>query len=257
MNIEIKKAIKAGNSSAVILPRSWLDREVRVELIEKTPEIILKDVLNIAKKHMDIGNIIGIYLTGSHARSEEERESDIDILIISDKVDKEEIKEGIYSILVVSLDLLKWKLKNDLFPLGQMIKEALPLINGDYLKHMREVAVVTRQNVQWYLDTTKEKIEMVSKILKSNHRGIDSRVVYTLILRIKTIYIIEKMLKNQKYSNKEFIRLIKRISGSENPYNDYLAVKNNLRKKSLAGKEHAERLRDYLEKQLEKINESF
>jgi len=30
MEIEIKKAIRAGNSSAVILPRAWLSKEVRV-----------------------------------------------------------------------------------------------------------------------------------------------------------------------------------------------------------------------------------
>jgi antitoxin component of MazEF toxin-antitoxin module len=45
MEIQIKKAIKAGNSSAVILPRAWLNKDIRVELIKKTPEIILSEVI--------------------------------------------------------------------------------------------------------------------------------------------------------------------------------------------------------------------
>ena len=31
MEAQIKRAVKAGNSSAVILPRAWLNKEVRVE----------------------------------------------------------------------------------------------------------------------------------------------------------------------------------------------------------------------------------
>ena len=38
MNMEIKKTVKAGNSSAVILPRAWLNQEVRVELVKKSQE---------------------------------------------------------------------------------------------------------------------------------------------------------------------------------------------------------------------------
>ena len=83
MEAQIKKAIKAGNSSAVVLPRSWLNKEVRVELFRKTPEIILSDVINIARKYVDIKEIIGIYLVGSYARGEEDDSSDIDVLIIT------------------------------------------------------------------------------------------------------------------------------------------------------------------------------
>ena len=49
MEIQIKKAVKAGNSSAVILPRTWLNKEVRIELVKKTPDIILSDMIKILK----------------------------------------------------------------------------------------------------------------------------------------------------------------------------------------------------------------
>ena len=36
MEIQIKKTIKSGNSSAVILPKSWLNEQVRVELVKES-----------------------------------------------------------------------------------------------------------------------------------------------------------------------------------------------------------------------------
>jgi len=62
MEVGIKRAVKAGNSSAVILPRAWLNKEVRVELIKKTPDKILLEVLSIAKNHINLKDIIGMII---------------------------------------------------------------------------------------------------------------------------------------------------------------------------------------------------
>ena len=137
MNIEIKKTVRAGNSSAVILPRAWLNQEVRVELVNKTNDKILHEALTIVSKHMNTKEIIGVYLVGSYARGEESKESDIDILVITHNTDKEMINEGIYNILIVSEKLLNWKLKSDLLPIGPMIIEAVPLINSSYLDSIK------------------------------------------------------------------------------------------------------------------------
>src|SRR3989344_5032805 len=165
MEIQIKKAIKAGNSSAVILPRTWLNKEVRIELIKKNSETILMDVIGIAKKNIPLKSIIGIYLVGSYAREEEDKSSDIDVLIITDNIDKEIIREGIYNLLIISSDLLKQKLNQDLFPVGQMIKEAKPLFNSSYL-NLIEVKATSR-NTKWYLDTTEEKLRIIEEIIEN------------------------------------------------------------------------------------------
>ena len=60
--------------------------------------------------------------------------SDIDILIISEKTDRELIKEEGYKILIVSLNLLNYKLNENLLPIGTMLKEAQPLLNNSFLK---------------------------------------------------------------------------------------------------------------------------
>lgn len=255
MEVQIKKAIKAGNSSAVILPRSWLDREVRVELIKKTSETILSDVISIIKKYIDIKDVIGIYLTGSHAREEEDEKSDIDILVITKDIDKKMIREGIYNVLIISSELLKQKLNRDLFPIGQMIKEAKPLLNSNYLYSIK--VKVTKKNIDWYLKTTEDKLKIIKEVLKrmkkKNKRYVNDIIIYTLILRIRTLYIITKLIKNENYSKNDFIKIIRNLSKGTNAYERYLAIKNNLEDKEKVGIIEAEKLYNYLKNQLIKI----
>ena len=248
-NIEIKKAVKAGNSSSVILPRAWLHKEVRIELLERTPESVLLDVLNIIKNKIPLIDIIGIYLVGSYARGEETEDSDIDILVVTKHINEPEIKEGIYSITIASKKIIEKKLETNLFPIGQMLKEAKPLLNSDYLSSIN--IQVTKNNINWYLKTTKEKLELIKASLQKIKK-IDPRIIYTLILRIKTLYIIEKLISNKNYSGKEFRDLIDKIAG-KNAYASYLSVKNNSEEKSLCLKEEAEKLASYLEMQLREV----
>lgn len=255
MEVQIKRAVRAGNSSAVILPRAWLDREVRVELARKTPETILIEVIEILKKHVKLEEVIGIYLAGSYARGEEKEDSDIDILVVTRDTDKEMISEGIYNILIVSKILIKQKLDNDLFPIGQMIKEAKPLINSAYLESIE--VKVTKKNIKWYTDTTEEKLKLIKEIIDSarkiNKKHLDARIAYTLVLRIRTLYITEKLIKNKNYSNKDFLKIMKNVSKGTDAYDGYLAVKKNSSKKVNVDIEEISKLYDYLGSQLAKI----
>ncbi len=253
MEVQIKKAIKAGNSSAVVLPRAWLNKEVRVELVKKTPEIILHEVLEISSKHIPLKSIIGIYLVGSYARGEEGKDSDIDILVITDNIDKELIQEGIYSILIVSYQLIDQKLSEDLFPIGQMIKEAKPLLNGEFIEDLE--IEVTKKNVKWYLDTTKEKLDIIKEHIDKakKDKRISDKVAYTLILRIRTLEIIKKLIQDKEYLSRDFIRLIRKVSGSNNAYERYLACKDNLKEEYKLKAEEVQKLHSYLEKDLKKV----
>lgn len=251
MNIEIKKTVKAGNSSAVILPRAWLNQEVRVELVKKTPEKILYEALEIIGEHIDTKEIIGIYLAGSYARGEENSESDIDILVITLNADRKMIHEGIYNILIVSEKLLKWKLENDLLPIGPMLAEAVPLVNSSYLDNLDVKA--TGKNLKWYIDTTKDKLGLIRRALDSTRGKVANSVVYTLVLRIRTLYTIRKLIDNERYSKKEFVKLVHNVSGSDSAYGAYVLVKNDIEKGALATKEEAEKLYVYLARQLSEV----
>jgi len=255
MEVHIKKTIKAGNSSAVLLPRAWLNQEVRVELVKKNPKIILSEVISILENYIEIEDIIGIYLTGSYARQEQDGESDIDILVITNKIDRKIINEGIYSILIISSELLNQKLKSNLFPIGQMLKEAKPLLNSEYLNSIK--IKVTKENIKWYLNTTEDKLRIIEKIIsishKRNKKFINDKIGYTLILRIRTLYIIDKLIKNENYSKNDFIKLIKNISNGTNAYERYMAIKNNQKEQDGIRIEEAEMLYNYLDNQLTRI----
>ncbi len=255
MEVQIKRAVRAGNSSAVILPRAWLDKEVRVELAKKTPETMLIEVISILKNYIKLEEVTGIYLTGSYARGEEKEDSDIDILVVTSNIDKEMIREGIYNILIVSESLIRQKLSQDLFPIGQMIKEAEPLLNSGYLNSID--IKVTKKNIKWYIDTTEEKLKLIWKIVnnarKANKKYLDARVGYTLVLRIRTMYIAKKLIENKDYSNRDFLKIIKNISKGAGAYEGYLAVKNNLEAKNKISVEEISRLYGYLGFQLNEI----
>lgn len=247
MDVQIKKAVKAGNSSAVILPRSWLNKEVRVELTRKNPESILSEVLGILNDQIDVSKIIGIYLTGSYARGEEDDESDIDVLVVTHNIDREAIHKGIYSIMVISSSLVAQKLKEDIIPIGPMLREAKPLLNSNYLDSINVKA--TSENMRWYFKTTEEKLKIIKKAIEESKREyVDDRVAYTLVLRIRTAYIIDQLIKNRPTSSKKFREVIKKVSGGNGAYESYLAIKNNSNKKQKTSIREAERLYEYLKK---------
>ena len=57
-----KKTIRSGNASAVVLPKAWLNKKVKIELVDPDQYSILQEVLGIVKFEIDLEEIIGIYL---------------------------------------------------------------------------------------------------------------------------------------------------------------------------------------------------
>ncbi len=259
MEIILRKTIKSGNASAVVLPKSWLDKKVRVEIIDKSLETILHDVLDIIKFHIDLPEIIGIYLVGSYARGDQTDLSDIDILIISEKTNKELIKKENYNILVISLDLLKYKLKENLLPIGPMLKEAKPLLNNNFLKQIE--VNVTKKNIKWYLETTKDRLKIINnsidRIEKAKPNGkLSDAIAYSLILRLRTLYMINCLRNNKLYNKNEFVSLIKKISGSSKAYERYIYAKDNQDNKRELPLNEGKSLYIYLKKYLRDISSS-
>ena len=262
METIFKQTIKSGNASAVVLPKTWLNKKVKIELIDKTPEIILYDVLEIVKSKIDLSEIIGVYLVGSHARGDKEDLSDVDILVISEKTSKEVIKKGDYEILIVSLDLLDYKLKENLLPVGTMLKESKPLLNNKFLREIKMKIKATKKNVKWFLETTNDRLRTIKgsidRIEKSKPDGKLSDVIaYSLILRLRTLYMIDCLRKNKDYNKDEFIKLVKQISGSLTAYERYVYLKNNFKDKRLLLVSEGRKLYEYVNDYLKKIKDSI
>ena len=91
----IKKVTSIGNGAHIFTPRGWLDDEVL--LIRVPKQSIENRILDVLKPYLE--NIVGVYLYGSYARKDQNTESDIDLLVITNK--KISINEDNYEIIVL------------------------------------------------------------------------------------------------------------------------------------------------------------
>lgn len=246
----IKPIVKIGNSAGVILPKNWIDGTAKIKLIEK-PLDIRKDILEILYPHLE--DIIGIYLIGSYARGEQTEKSDVDVLAITSKK-SDRIKKGKYDILLITKDDVDSAIKNNALPIIPMLKEAKALLNSKLLDEYKEISKLSKKNLRWYLGITKSAIKLnkasiiVDKEMDSKYCG--DAVAYSLVLHLRSTYIVDHMKKKQKWSTAGLLSLIKEVSGSLEAYEGYLRVKNDEKTKETLSIEEAEKLLHYLSKKL-------
>ena len=108
--IETKLVQKFGNGGHVILPREYVGKRVRFLAEPKMPADIKSEVLDILKPYFE--RILGIYLYGSYARNEQDANSDVDILAITDSKLKIASQVGDYTIISVASREIDNILKN-------------------------------------------------------------------------------------------------------------------------------------------------
>lgn len=242
----IKPIIKVGNSAGVLLPREWLNGKAKITLIEK-PVDLKKEILEILDKYME--NIMAIAVVGSYARGEQTAESDVDVLAITNSINKR-IEKGKYEIILVSQNKLQKYLNGNILPLLPMIIEAKALINKELIKRYKNTKL-TRKNLLFHFKTTKSAMKVVKAgidlALENGEENCADAVAYSLVLRLRELYIIECLIKGKLWSKKVFLQLLKQISGSLRAYDGYLRIKNNKTKeKNNLPLEEAKKLHDYI-----------
>ena len=245
-----------GNSSGVLLPREWLNKKVVVTLVEPSEKEIVQDIIKILYESRILEEVLGIYLIGSHARKKGEitPESDIDILIITENITKTINKDNYQINLVKNSTLLK-SLKEKPFYYYPMIYEAKTLLNSGLLSDYKNL----KSNLKWnsFVKDTKNSLKETKKLINldkslGNNKTADS-VAYSLVLRARGFYILGKILEGKLWEKKEFLEIIKRVTGNLEVYRRYLYLK-----KSDDGKgntisiKDAEKLVNYLEKEISK-----
>jgi len=240
----IKPVTKLGNSSKVLLPKEWMGGTARVELIEK-PIDIKDDVLKILSSYLK--DILGIYLTGSYARKEQTRDSDIDILVITNKIDKR-IKKGRYEIIMISEENLNMVLKTNIIPLLPMIKESRAILNERLIEKYKDIKP-NKENIKSIIEITKSSRKVCKagiKLAKEMNSNVSDGLVYSLVLGLRTVYMINSLKKNRIPTTKGLKDLVMRITGSEESYNAYSRSKNNQKVKETITPKIAEKLNDYI-----------
>ncbi|MEK6831026.1 MAG: nucleotidyltransferase domain-containing protein [Nanoarchaeota archaeon] len=248
----IRPIIRVGNSAGILLPKSWINNKAKVELIQESMDDISENTIRILKENELLQDIKGVYLTGSYARNEQTQESDIDILVITNKTNKR-IKKGKYDTLLISREIIERKLKNNIMPILPMLKEAKVIINKDLIENYKKTPL-TKKNLKWHIETTKSAINMnkaaikLDKELELDKTG--DATAYSLVLRLRGVYIINCLRNNRLWNTNELISLVKKISGSTIAYERYIYIKKGLGKsKDIMPIIEAEKLLDCVKKE--------
>jgi predicted nucleotidyltransferase len=241
----IKTTVKVGNSAGVILPKKYLNSKVKIIL---EPLNIEKDVIEILLEEGLNKETIGAYIVGSYARNEQTPESDIDILIVTSKTEKR-LKQGNYDLLLINEETLGKQLKSNILPLLPMIKEAKPILNKMLLgKYQKEK--ISKTNLSSSLNLIKSALNLNELALKlEEEKGsiyVPDSIAYSLVLNLRSLYIIDKLKENRSWSNKELLYLVKKISGSIEAYEGYLRVKKNQSREVNLSIEEAKNIYNYL-----------
>lgn len=251
------KTRPVGNSSGVLLPRNWLNKKVVVTLAELSEKEILKEVIEILYNRKILDSVSGIYIVGSYARREQTETSDVDIFVITKTEESKHFTEENYSITLVSVNELENILKKNVLPLLPMIKEAKALLNAPLLEQYKDVKL-TKKNLGFYIETTKSALEVNYQFMKISEElkeKCPDSVAYSLILRLRGIYIVDCLIKEKMWSKKNFLALLKKVSGSTEAYEGYLRIKNNKKRRETLEISQAKKIIDYISKKIKSHEE--
>ena len=217
-----KKVIGFGNGSIVYTPKAWIGREVIITL----PRLSLKEeILDLLKPYFE--SIQGVYLYGSHARNEQEHDSDIDVLVVSDK--KFFIHRGGYDINVHDLTSLKKILANNSI-YSLILKEAKVILNENLLNDLLKMTKTTKHDFSFILETTENILEINKEMIDAEDNEFHNfAVIYSLVLRLRGLYMIDCILKNKPYLNKDFKKFAvgKGVDRFNSLYNIYRSQRDN------------------------------
>ena len=217
----VRVARKVGTSAGVILPIKLLGATVKISVLEE-PVNPLMDCMKILGRHKLASDVLSVVLVGSYARGENEVGSDVDILVIS-KNSNMIIEEGKYSVVVVSRDRLEGEIGRDV-AYCSMVYEGVALVNGHLLDELKKVGVADGV-LKRFVRETRVALGKARKMIgideKLGNRNTGDSVAYSLVLRIRSLMILEKIREGGKFRKRELIKVV-----GDDMYERYRAVKN-------------------------------
>ena len=227
----VKRVVSSGNGGAVWVPRSWLGEEVVVIRPEK-PELNIKEkIIKLLIPHLE--DIIAVFLYGSYARNEQDAYSDIDVLVIAKNKFNIKKQEKV-DIKVIELEKLKQTIEKNPIMYLSIIQEAKAIINSPLLEELRKIQIDYKK-FKWFIETTMDHIKSNREFIELDKLGgeyiTSYAAIYSIILRLRGIFLIRCLIDKKSYSNKSFKKWLieHNVSNSEfkAAYSIYRCVRDN------------------------------
>ena len=202
----VKTVVKSGNGGAVWVPKDWMWKEVVVILPER-PKLNLKErIVHLLEPYLKDVICVGIY--GSYARNEQEKESDVDVLVVTkDKDIRLDFKSEGLDTISLPIDKLKKAIEKYPIYYYQIVQEARPLINSFILEELKN-AEIHRKNFKGYLKETREHIKSSRELLELDRLDYSYlksySAVYSVFLRLKGLFIAKCILNKNIFSSQKF-----------------------------------------------------
>ena len=252
----VRKVTEIGNGAHIFAPKEWLGEEV---VIVRTPKKDPKEeVIKVLYPYLD--KIIAVFLFGSYARGEQEKNSDMDVFVISN----EKFKVNSNNIDLIIVPENKLEIAKEINPIlfYSMLNEAKQIINPSYLEKLKKEKV-NFGYFKWFIEDTKKSIDSNKEIIemdkKLKNRGVSESVIYSLILRLRGVFIINLLLNNKKYSKKIFKEWVIKNSSInyDDAYSIYKSVRDNKKQDKEVLMEQGETLLSLLIEETENLSKKI
>lgn len=216
-----KHTREVGTSAGVLLPRSWLNKQVVVTLFEPSKEKIAQDIIKYLFEHNLNEEVKGIYLFGSYSRGDFDFDSDVDILIITQNTNKL-INHDNYEILLVSENSFSKNLPNSLNYLS-ILKEMKVIFNKELIEKykLKKYKLNIKKNLSEIEGILKINQDFV-KMCMDNKLDILDGTAYSIVLRLRELYLIKCFFSKRAYYKKDFLELV-----NNKVYSAYLRIKRD------------------------------
>lgn len=203
---QIIRMVKSfGNGAHVFVPKEWAGEQI---LVIKPQKKGLKERI-VSELDTYLDSIVGVYLYGSYARGEQKEDSDIDLFVITHE--KIKIKAKGFEIVCLKQNEIEKAIKIEPLLMYSIFSEAKAIINSKLLEEIKSKYIVKLKDFEPFFKDTQRMIKVNGEFLDSEKSKILSSeaIIYSLVLRLRGLFIIHSILKGRKYSHKLFKSWIK------------------------------------------------
>jgi predicted nucleotidyltransferase len=250
----IRKVTRIGNGAHIFAPKEWINEEVIIiRMPAKKPK---EEIFKLLSPHLD--KIIAVFLYGSYARNEQNSDSDMDVFILASEKFSVNSKE--IEAIVVPEDKIESAIKLNPVLFYSMIREAKPIINSSYLEKLKKEKI-NFSYFKDFLSDTKRLIQ-INKTeieLAQEDKFSPAGVIYSLILRLRGLFIISLLSSKENYSKIKFREFLEKNSKIDygKIYEIYCSVRDGKKTEIKVPISQAESLLIFLAKETEKLRKKL